>query len=202
MMHRVLKSISVIFHPLIMPVFGVIFYFLNAPRYVDTNIIWAKIISLSILTIILPLLLYLLLKITGKVNSIYLKSVNERVFPLILNALVIILTLRTVFRNHVYIELYYFFVGILVSTLACLILALFKFKASIHMIAICGVFMFFITLSIHFGININTTLALMAIAVGAVATSRLHLKAHTSQELIMGMVIGLFPQLVLVPYWL
>jgi membrane-associated phospholipid phosphatase len=62
--------------------------------------------------------------------------------------------------------------------------------------------MFFITLSIHFGININTTLALMAIAIGAVATSRLHLKAHTPQELIMGMVIGLFPQLVLVPYWL
>ena len=38
--------------------------------------------------------------------------------------------------------------------------------------------MFFIALSIHFSININGTLALLAIIIGTVATSRLHLKAH------------------------
>ena len=100
------------------------------------------------------------------------------------------------------VELYYFFVGILISTLDCLILALFKFKASIHLIAVSGVLMFFIALSIHFSININGTLALMAIIVGAVATSRLHLKAHNYKELIIGFFLGVIPQLVLVNYWL
>ncbi len=202
MIHHVLKSISVIFHPLLMPILGVMFYFVKSTRYIDTRIIWAKLFSLSILTIILPLLLYLLLKTIGKVRSIHLNSARERIIPLMLNALIIILVLQSVLQPHMYIELYYFFVGILISTLACLILALFNFKASIHMIAICGLFMFFIALSIHFSININGTLAALSIAIGAVATSRLHLKAHTVTELIMGAVVGLFPQLILITNWL
>ena len=201
-MRHILRSISVIFHPLIMPIVGVIFYFTKTPRFIDTEVIWAKLVSLSILTIILPILLYFLLKTLGKVNSIYLRSTKERIIPLILNTMVIILVIQRILRPDPYIELYYFFVGILISTLTCLILALFKFKASIHMIAISGVFMFFIALSIHFSININGTLALMCIVTGAVATSRLHLKAHTYPELIMGIVVGVFPQLILVTKWL
>jgi hypothetical protein len=70
------------------------------------------------------------------------------------------------------------------------------------MIGISGVFMFFVVLSIHFSININGTLALMAIIIGAIATSRLHVKAHTYLELIMGFFVGMVPQLILVSYWL
>ncbi|WP_326281129.1 hypothetical protein [Tamlana sp. 2201CG12-4] len=77
-----------------------------------------------------------------------------------------------------------------------------KFKASIHMIGISGLFMFFIALSIHFSININGTLAIMAVIIGAVATSRLHVNAHNSKELVMGLFIGVIPQLVLIPNWL
>lgn len=201
-MHHILKSISGVFHPLIMPIAGVVFYFAKTPRFIDKTVIWAKLISLSILTIILPILLYFLLKTLGKVNSIDLKSTKERIMPLILNAVVVVLVIQRILRPDPYIELYYFFVGILISTLTCLILAFFKFKASIHMIAISGVFMFFIALSIHFSININGTLALMCIITGAVATSRLHLKAHTYPELIMGIVVGLFPQLILITKWL
>jgi putative Mn2+ efflux pump MntP len=86
--------------------------------------------------------------------------------------------------------------------MACLMLAIFKFKASIHMISITGLFMFFINLSIHFSINIIGTLALMSIITGAIATSRLHVKAHTYKELILGVFIGVIPQLILVSYWL
>jgi hypothetical protein len=185
-----------------MPILGVIFYFVKTPRFIDRDVIWAKLVSLSILTIILPILSYFLLKTLGRVNSIDLKSTKERIVPLILNAVVIVLVIQRILRPDPYIELYYFFVGILISTLACLILAFFKFKASIHMIAISGIFMFFIALSIHFSININGTLALMCIITGAVATSRLHLKAHTYPELIMGIFVGVFPQLILITKWL
>jgi len=200
--HHILKSISAIFHPIIMPIAGVIFYFAKTPRFIDNQVIWAKLTSLTILTIILPILSYFLLKTLGYVNSIDLKSTKERIIPLILNAIVVILVTQRILRPDPYIELYYFFIGILISTLACLILTFFKFKASIHMIAISGVFMFFIALSIHFSININGTLALMSIISGAIATSRLHLKAHTYPELIMGVVVGVFPQLILVTNWL
>lgn len=202
MIDRILKSISFIFHPLLMPLFGVVFYFAKSPRFIPNEIIQAKLISLFILTVILPILLFFLLKTLGKVKSIYLESTRERIFPLLLNCVVIILVLQRIITPSQVIELYFFFVGILISTLACLILAIFKFKSSIHMISVSGVFMFFIALSIHFNININGTLALMSIITGAVATSRLHLNAHTYKELIIGFFVGMFPQLILVNYWL
>ena len=99
-------------------------------------------------------------------------------------------------------ELYYFFLGILISTITCLALAIIKFKASIHMIGSAGFFMFTIALSIHFKININGTIALMLIIIGAIATSRLHLKAHTPKELILGFLVGFLPQLIILKYWM
>lgn len=201
-MNQLLKSISFIFHPILMPMLGVVFYFSKSPRFIPIEIIRAKLISLFILTILLPILLYYLLKSIGKVQSIYLNSTQERLFPLFLNGCIAVLILNRVLPATEIIELYYFFVGILISTMACFILAILKFKASIHMIGVAGVTMFYIALSIHFSININGTLALMFILIGAIATSRLHLKAHTNIELLLGLFIGVLPQLILVNYWL
>lgn len=201
-MNKVLKSISFIFHPLIIPILGVIFYFSRSPRYIPKEIIEAKLISLFILTVILPILLFFLLKTIGRVKSIYLETTKERIFPLLLNCIVVLLVLDRILTANQIIELYYFFVGILISTLACLFLVFLKFKASIHMISIAGLLMFCIALSIHFSININGTLALLFIIIGAVATSRLHLKAHSFVELVIGFFIGLLPQLILLNYWL
>ncbi|WP_282133920.1 hypothetical protein [Seonamhaeicola maritimus] len=201
-MNHILRSISFVFHPLLMPLLGVIFYFSKSPRYIPIEIIWAKLISLFILTVILPVLLYFLLKTLGKVKSIYLETTTERILPLTLNCLVVIIVIQRILTPTQIIELYYFFIGILISSMACLILAFFKFKASIHMIAVSGVFMFFIALSIHFSININGTLALMSIITGSVATSRLHVKAHTYKELITGIFVGVIPQIILIPNWL
>lgn len=201
-MDRLLKSVSLIFHPLIIPLLGVIFYFSKSPRYLPLQIIQAKLTSLFILTIILPILLYFLLKTIGNAKSIYLETTKERIFPLLVNGIIVLLVLNKILTANQIIELYYFFVGILISTLACLFLAVMKFKASIHMISIAGLFMFFIALSIHFSININGTLAIMSIITGAIATSRLHVKAHTGIELIIGFFIGFIPQLILLKYWL
>lgn len=201
-MNWLLKSISFIFHPIIMPLLGVIFYFSKSPRFIPKDVMEAKIISLTILTIVLPVLLYFLLKTIGKTNSIYLETNKERIIPLTLNSIICILVIIRVLPSNQIIELYYFFIGILISNVVCLVLVLLQFKASIHMIAIAGVFMFAISLSLHFGKNLNGSLALFCLIAGAVATSRLHLKAHTNIELIFGFCIGLFPQVLVLPYWL
>jgi hypothetical protein len=185
-----------------MPILGVIFYFSKSPRFTPLEIVQAKLISLFILTVILPILLYFLLKTLGRVKSIQLNTTKERIIPLLLNCIIVLIVVQRIIKPSQAIELYFFFVGILISNMACLILSILKFKASIHMIGISGLIMFFIALSIHFSININGTLTIMAIIIGTVATSRLHLKAHTSKELIIGIFIGFIPQLILVPYWL
>ncbi len=186
MKNFILKSVSFIFHPLIMPLLGVLFYFSKTPRYIPEPIMKAKIFSVIILTIILPILLFFLLKTINKVDTIYLKSTKERLIPLLINAIIITLILFRVMTPNEILELFYFFLGILISTIACFSLAIFKIKASIHMIAASGFFMFAVAVGIHYKININGTIALMMIILGAIATSRLHLKAHTNTELLIG----------------
>ena len=197
-----LKSISYIFHPIIMPLIAVIFYFTKTPRFMEAEIITSKLISLIILTIILPIIIYIFLKISGNAKSINLSTTKERVYPLFINCIILIIILKRVVPPTQTIELYFFFLAILISNITCLFLAIYNFKASLHMVGVTGVLMFFIALSIHFSININGTLILMFIITGAVATSRLHLIAHTNIELAMGTFIGIFPQLILIKYWL
>ncbi|MCK8481029.1 hypothetical protein [Psychroserpens algicola] len=201
-MNQILKSISYIFHPLLMPLLGVIFYFSKSPRFIPEPVIKAKLFSITILTVILPILLFYLLKTINKVQSFHLETVKERQLPLIINSCIIVLILVRVLPINDIPELYFFFIGILISTITCLALALAKFKASIHMIASAGFFMFAVAVAIHFKININGTIALMCIILGAIATSRLHLKAHTPIELIVGCFVGLLPQLILLNYWM
>ena len=185
-----------------MPLLGVVFYFSKTPRFIPNELIKAKLFSITILTIILPILLFFLLKTLKKADTIYLKTTDERIIPLLLNCIIITLIILRVLPSDEIVELYFFFVGILCSTLACLILAVFKIKASIHTIAASGFFMFAVAISIHFKININGTIALMLIILGAIATSRLHLKAHTNTELLIGFFIGVMPQIILLNYWL
>ena len=185
-----------------MPLLGVLFYFSKTPRFIPDNLKNAKVFSTIVLTIVLPILLFFLLKTIRKVDSIYLKTSKERIIPLLLNCLICLLLLWRVYPPTEIQELYYFFVGVLCSTLACFILAIANVKASIHMIAASGFFMFAIALSIHYKINVNGTIALMSIILGAIATSRLHLNAHTNSELLIGLFTGLFPQLILLQFWL
>ncbi|WP_241485206.1 hypothetical protein [Psychroserpens damuponensis] len=201
-MNQLLKSISYIFHPLLMPLLGVVFYFSKTPRFIPESIMKAKMFSISILTIVLPILLFYLLRTIKKVDTFHLVTVKERIIPLFINSIIITLILVRVLPQDEIPELHFFFIGILISTITCFALALANFKASIHMIASAGFFMFAIAVAIHFKININGTLALMCIIIGAIATSRLHLKAHTPVELIAGFFVGLMPQLILLNYWM
>lgn len=185
-----------------MPFLGVLFYFSKAPRYIPLSFIKAKLFALALLTIVLPILLFYLLKTTNRASSIHLNSTKERIIPLILNAVIILIITQRVLPINELTELYFFFIGILLSTITCLVLAILKLKASIHMIASAGLLMFFIALSFHFSINIIGSIALFFVIVGAIATSRLHMKAHTNAELIIGFFIGLIPQLILLNYWL
>lgn len=201
-MQKFAKAISLIFHPLIMPLVGVVFFFFKSPRYIPEPVMYAKVYAISLLTIVVPLLVFYLLKNRGIVATIYLSKVKERIVPLIIQCVLVLLILNRVTPANELIELYYFFLGILVSSMACLVLAFFKLKASIHMTAIGGVLMFFMAIGIHYKININGSLALLFVISGAIASSRWILKAHTPAELIIGFVVGFIPQLTMLNYWL
>jgi len=202
MKDAIFKGISFVFHPLIMPLLGVLFYYSKTPRFIPMPVVKAKIFSIVILTILIPILLFFLLKTIRKVETIYLKSTQERIIPLFINSIITLLIILRVMRPTEAMLLYYFFYGILISNILCLILAIFKLKASIHMIAASGFFMFALTVGIYFKININGTISLMLIILGGIASARLYLKAHTAKELVLGVAVGLLPQLFFLVFFL
>lgn len=201
-MNLFLRSVSYVLHPLLMPLLGAIIYFSIAPRFIPIEIIRAKVFGLIILTILIPIVLFFLLKSTGTITSIHLENVKQRKIPLLLQSILLIVVIKVVIDIYHYPELYFFFLGILFSSLSAIFMVLFNIKASLHMIGISGITMFTVALSIHFGLNLTILIAMLMIFNGLVATSRLHCKAHSNLELILGFLIGIIPQLTLANFWL
>jgi hypothetical protein len=201
-MRFLIKSASYIFHPLWIPFVGSLFYFLVTPRYFPLALIQAKLLAVAITTLFIPVVFYFLLKNLGRADSIFLKDVNQRRWPLFFYSLLIGLNLYQILNIYNYPALYYFFVGILFSIITAFILAWFKLKVSLHMLGLAGIFMFVVAMSIYYQLNLIYSIAFLIAAIGITATSRLHYKAHTWIELFLGFFIGILPQIIVLNYWL
>lgn len=201
-MKYLLRSLSYIFHPLLMPIAGVLLYFKISPRFFNASFLFSKLFATTIMTVIIPILSYYMLKNLNLVSDIHLKNVKERRYPLVMQLFFIFLLIQIVFKGYEIPELHFFFVGILGSSLAAFILVLFNFKTSLHMIGVTGLTTFIIGLSIHFNQNLLLLIGFLIIGCGGTATSRLDAKAHTYPELIIGSFVGALPQLMSFKYWI
>lgn len=194
--------ISYLLHPLFIPIGGTVIYFLITPKYSPLEIQSANILPIFILTVIIPIVTFLILKNLGLVHSIFLETVTERKYPLYIHTSLLLLILYQVIPNNYVAELYFYFTGLLGASMACLLLLFFNFKASLHMVGVSGLLMFLINLSIHFEVNLIIAISTFILLTGSVATARLYLQAHTKIELIIGIFVGLLSQLLTVQYWL
>lgn len=146
--------------------------------------------------------LYYLLRFTGKVDSIMIANLEQRKIPLVFQSFLIILILRKIIPLELYPELHFFFLGALFSILFTLGLLYAKFKASLHMLAISALTVFVFGLNIHLQIGSVYLVPFLLVMNGFVATSRLIMKAHTPNEIIIGVLIGSIPQIAFLFLWL
>lgn len=197
-----LSIISYLFHPLFIPVGGTIAYFLVTPKYTPLEVQAGNILPIFILTIIIPIITYLILKNIGVVHSIFMPTAAERKYPVVIHIILLLMIINKVIPNNYLTELHFYFVGLLIAAFTCLLLLYLNFKASIHLIGVSGLFMYLISLSIHFEINLVIGISIFALLLGLVTSSRLYLKAHTKPELLAGILIGLLSQLLTIQYWL
>lgn len=201
-MRLFLKAASYLFHPLLMPLLGTILYYKVTPRYIDEAIVVSEYFAIAIITIFIPIVIFFLLKNLRVVETIYLKEVKERKFPLMIQCILLLLILKMVFDPYEDPELYNFFVGMVFSTFAALVMVFFKLKVSLHQMGIAGVLMFIIGLSAHFKINLLFSISFFLFVNGWVASSRLENDSHTYPELGIGLLLGALPQLILFNNWL
>lgn len=184
-----------------MPFLGVVLFYSKTSKYYTTAHIEGRIFQLFILTILIPVLIFRVLKKLQLTSSIMMESVAERKIPYAIAVFLNLYITQFVFKSIQEIELYYFFAGISFTAIAFLILSYLNFKASLHAAAISGLTMFCLALSIHYQQNMILLIGLLFFCNGVVASSRLHLKAHTPLELIIGSIMGLAPQFLMMPYW-
>ncbi len=185
-----------------MPVFGTLFYFLFSNYYFTEQQKYLILLQISIITILIPISFYYLLRSFGKVDTVMVSQLSQRKIPLLLQAILIFLLITKSITAEVIPELYYYFLGGLISTFLLLILLILKIKASIHMVGISTLTVFVIALSYHYHSNAIYTIAILVAMNGLVASSRLEMQAHTNKELVIGFFSGMLPQIILTYFWL
>jgi hypothetical protein len=197
-----LTTISFLFHPIFIPIGGTIAYFLITPKHTPIEVQAGTVLPIFILTVIIPIVTYLILKNIGVVRTISMATTTERRYPVAIYIVLLLMILYKVIPNNFILELYFYFIGLAGALFTCLVLLFFNIKASLHLVGVGGLLMYLIILSVHFEMNIIIAISLFIGITGLVASSRLYLKAHTKPELLIGLCIGLLSQLLTVKYWL
>ncbi|WP_140486171.1 hypothetical protein [Flavobacterium sp. GSA192] len=199
---RILPFFSYLFHPVFIPIYATLFYLFSNHSYFINKEKYLVLLQVSIITFVIPMLFFLLLRLTGKITSVMVPELSERKFPLIIQCFLIILLVRKSITLELYPELHFFLLAALFSTLIALSLLFFNIKASLHMMGISALTFFVFGLSLHHQTPNTILIIFLVLMNGFVASSRLIMKAHTPKELIIGVLLGSIPQILLLFVWL
>ncbi len=195
------KIITYLFHPLLIPIYGTLFYFRVTPKYSPLEMQSGNVLPIFILTVIIPIISMLILRNLGMIRTQLMLKPEERIYPLLIFMILLLMVVYRVIPNNYSPELYFFFLGMIIASLACLMLALLGKIVSLHMAGIGSLLMFLVALSIHFEKNIVLAISLCTLCSGIIGTARLYLRAHGRGSVLAGWLIGLVSQLIVLKFW-
>lgn len=201
-MKKLLLSFSYIFHPLFIPIMGGLIYFLHTKIYFSFKEIYLYLLQIGIITILIPIAVFYLLKTLQKIDSPKAEQLSERKIPLIIHCVLLWVLIQKGITFQRIPELFLFLLGGLVSNVLAFLFLFLRLKISLHMIGITALVCFAIAMTFLSGNLYIYSLAFLIMLIGGVASSRLLLKAHNYKELILGSLCGLLPQVILWYYWL
>ena len=195
------KIISIIFHPLFIPIYlAFIIVEYNPNSFIS---LYGKhyITILSMVAILMvgyPLITILIMKGLGMIKNFNIRDVRERFIPMIAVATFYLWTYM-MYRpnsNTIY-DVGPLLSNMILGSVVAIFLAFFFnsfYKISLHAIAVGG--MVSVIMNIMPNADYDMTLIFIAsiIVAGAVASARLYLKEHSQKEVLMGLLAGYFAQ--------
>lgn len=194
-MKRFLTFGSYFFHPIWLPLAGVLYYFSSTTGLYTQEFILAQLIAIVALTVVVPLFFLFSLKKFKLISSYQMPSVKERRLPVLFFTSIAAFIVNFLFDADRVEVLFYFFSGIFFTGILACLLSFINYKASLHMSGIMGITCFIFAYMFHFHQVNLLILAILVFGIGWVASSRLHLNAHNYGELVIGALIGAIPQL-------
>ena len=201
-MKKILPLFSYVFHPIFIPAMATLLYLFCTDASLTSQEQLFVFFQIVVVTMVLPLLLFVLLQTAGNIDSMMLAKISQRKIPLLLHCFLLILLVKKCITIERYTELHFFLLAALLSTLLALILLFANIKASLHMMSISSLLVFAIGLSLHFKIQNTVVIAVLILLNGFVASSRLEMQAHSYKEMVFGFLLGAVPQLLLLVLWL
>jgi hypothetical protein len=187
---------SFILHPIFIPVYTVLLYFYVTPVFFFPQNITFLSLYLLIVSVIIPLLFIAVMIYSKAFKSISLDKPEERFLVSGIMLVVYIIILKKISSFHQYIELFPFFLGIIISLFVLLIYNYLKQKPSIHATSMAGCIGFFLIWSYYTQVNILFYISIIILLTAIVIAARLFLKKHTANEVIRGLLIGLLAQII------
>ncbi len=191
--------ISIIFHPLFVPVYVVWFLiyihpdaFLGFSPEAKSNVLLIVIINI----VVFPLITVLLLRALKFIDSIQLHSRKDRIIPYIASGIFFFWAYNVFREQPQYSSLIKtFLLGIFLASSGGLIANIY-FKVSMHAIGMGGWLGFFFMMFINNSMQMTWPLAFVILATGLVCTARLMISSHKPSDLVGGLLLGIASQLI------
>ncbi len=197
MFDKLIKVISIVIHPLLMPAMGFLILF-NSGTYLSYLPFEAKkmvFLIVALCTIIIPVSFIPFFLYQKIILNIQMNHLRDRIIPLVITFLLYLFCYYLLKRIPIP-DIYHAFIfgSTIVVFLALLIT--FKWKISAHMIGLGGIVGLIGFVSFYLRVNLQFYLILAILAAGLTGFARLWLNAHNPAQVYAGFFLGFGTMLI------
>ncbi|NLA48227.1 MAG: hypothetical protein GX876_02060 [Bacteroidales bacterium] len=188
---RLAQLVSVLFHPLLIPVYGLMIIFTCPALYGYLPFQVKKIILFIVIinNVLIPLMMITYFRFRNLISTWTIEDRRERILPLVATTMFYAFTVYLIYRLHIPL-----FIKSYIICSAALVLAVtiinFWFRISLHATGCGAVTALVMVLSIRMQIPLTWLVVIVILVSGLVMSSRLWLRAHTSSEIWAGFLLG------------
>lgn len=188
---RLAQIISVLFHPVFMPLYGLLIIF-GAPTLL--SFIPLKIKKLTFLVvvvnnIILPLSIVLILYSKGVIKSVFAREKHERTVLLSITMFLYLITTLLMLKLPVPNLIKAYFISTTFITFVTIVINIF-WRLSLHSVAVGGLLTLVCFMAYLFEVSVIIYLAEMVLLSGLVMFARLYNEDHEGGEVWTGFFVG------------
>ncbi|MBA4322426.1 MAG: hypothetical protein C0408_06360 [Odoribacter sp.] len=185
------KITSVIFHPLFMPLYGLLIIFTAPTFFLYIPFKVKKILFLVVATnnILLPVLLLPFFRYRNIISSWIIETRKERIVPLLSVSFFYSITSIILFRLHIplFLKAYIFSTAIIAIVVTIIN---FWWKISLHSVGAGALTGIVVVLSLKMMVPLTWFLIPVILIAGLVLSSRLKLNSHNGSQVYLGFLTG------------
>ncbi len=197
MLRKLSISLSYIFHPVFVPIIGVLI-FMNSNTYLNFTFRLHEKLAIAatvlIYTVVFPLIITSVLYYKNYIKSIFMSRVEDRKLPFLAVIFFNIWLIYLLDREGVPTVFVQFMRRGTLSVAILFVLAIRKIKWSVHMTGMGSLLGIIIKVADELSANFYEAAIGIILLSGILAWSRLYLEVHKSREVYLGFILGLLMQ--------